>query len=182
MIMLSLDTSHESVALRFIERVLEETPYNLNVLYVRGLVKYNLGDVEGCRADLKKVLVFTDNAVVRDKLSVAGKAEGEYISVTRNFAEGDTLVYRTEYKTQIEYSDAEDVFTLRYGPYQMVCTDAGVSEIAGNVESGWMANPVIYRENGNYYLQLDGEKRLNLQKYGLITHQQYNTFFVRVDG
>ncbi|MBQ9480619.1 MAG: glycoside hydrolase family 127 protein, partial [Clostridia bacterium] len=111
-----------------------------------------------------------------------GKAEGEYISVTRNFAEGDTLVYRTEYKTQIEYSDAEDVFTLRYGPYQMVCTDAGVSEIAGNVESGWMANPVIYRENGNYYLQLDGEKRLNLQKYGLITHQQYNTFFVRVDG
>ncbi|MBQ9482049.1 MAG: hypothetical protein IJU84_07800 [Clostridia bacterium] len=77
MIMLSLDTSHESVALRFIERVLEETPYNLNVLYVRGLVKYNLGDVEGCRADLKKVLVFTDNAVVRDKLSVAGKAEGE---------------------------------------------------------------------------------------------------------
>ena len=71
MLMLALETERESGALLFADRIVNETPYDLNVLYVRGLIKYNLGDVDGCIADLKKVLIFTDNPVVKNKLAEA---------------------------------------------------------------------------------------------------------------
>lgn len=66
--MVAIEIGQEEAALDFINRILEDTPYNLNVLYVRGLIKYNLGDEEGCREDMKTVLTFTENAVARQRL------------------------------------------------------------------------------------------------------------------
>ena len=75
----------------------------------------------------------------------------------------------------------ENVFTLRYGPYQMVGIVPNCTELAGNSDTGWMAAPQIYPEGDKYYLQLDGNEKLALEKYGLITHQTFTTFFKRVD-
>ena len=66
--MVAIEIGQEEAALDYINRILADTPYNVNVLYVRGLIKYNLGDVDGCREDMKTVLTFTENAVARQRL------------------------------------------------------------------------------------------------------------------
>ena len=117
-----------------------------------------------------------------DGVSVSAKTEGEYLVLDRDFTVGDEIVYNTAYKTVIEYSDVEDVFTFRYGPYQMVSLECDCTEIIGSKDSGWMANPEIYADGDSYYIDLDGGNRMKLQKYGLITHETFTTFFKRIDG
>lgn len=114
--------------------------------------------------------------------TTVGTKDGEYLTVARTYQSGDTLIYDTPFQTVLEPSDAEDVFTLRYGPYQMVGIQPDCSELIGTPDSGWMAQPQIYPEGEMYCLQLDGGQTLPLQKYGLITHQTFTTYFKRADG
>ena len=121
-------------------------------------------------------------AFIRLNGTTVGTKDGEYLTVARTFQSGDTLIYDTPFQTVLEPSDAEDVFTLRYGPYQMVGIQPDCSELIGTPDSGWMAQPQIYPEGEMYCLQLDGGQTLPLQKYGLITHQTFTTYFKRADG
>ena len=114
-------------------------------------------------------------------VQVSAKKEGEYLVLERDFAINDEIVYKTPYNTVIENSDEQDVFTLRYGPYQMVSLERNSTEIVGNRESGWMANPTIYPDGEVYCLELDNGNKLSMQKYGLITNETFTTFFKRVD-
>ena len=75
-VMLSLDTEHDSEALSFIEKELEQNPYNMNMLYLRALVKYNLKDVSGCVEDMKRVLIFTDNPIITERLATVRGEKG----------------------------------------------------------------------------------------------------------
>lgn len=110
-----------------------------------------------------------------------GKEDGRYIVVDRTFTAGEEITYFTGFKTQIEWSDYTDAFTLRYGPYQMVSLYESTTMIPGTVGEGWMANPKIERLSGKYYIALDNETLL-LEKYGAITTQKFTTYFIRIDG
>jgi len=68
MLMLTIDTGREEDALGFVNRILKDTPYSVNMLFVRGIINYNTGRYEECVEDFKTVLTLTPNPVVEKRL------------------------------------------------------------------------------------------------------------------
>lgn len=99
MVMLSLDIGREGDAVNYIDRVLEQTPYNINMIYARALAKYNMGEIDECVKGFKDVLAFEENELVSKRLLEARLPDGvrpERFSYDFGVKEAETAFLMTD--------------------------------------------------------------------------------------
>lgn len=70
MIMVAIDLGRPRDAIAYADRELRESPYNLNLMFIRGLLKYNSGDREGAKKDFGSILALVPNSMVELKLRI----------------------------------------------------------------------------------------------------------------
>lgn len=102
--------------------------------------------------------------------------DGYYV-IKGPFNAGDKITYITRFRSQIEWSDTDNVFTLRYGPYQMVSLDRAGAHVSGNRNEGWIADPYIYKVDGFYFIETTNGI-FQLKKYGEVYDDVFTTFFI----
>lgn len=104
------------------------------------------------------------------------RAEGGIVSLYKNWAVGDTIVYTTTYKLVEEPTpDDETLFALRYGPYVLAAVGERY-EVTNHVSAVTGIRP---GESDVDYIVATPEFDIPMRRYGAVVGELYTVYFRR---